>query len=98
MPLFWHGAPRHGAHLDSRLRSAGPERERGENVEKYKENEKMLAHLVTAMCSEMVKWMSKKNKMSNEAHLLISISTIKAENGRNLRWNQRFLFYFHGDH
>lgn len=44
MPLFWHGAPRHGAHLDSRLRSAGPERERGENVDEYKENNgKMLA-------------------------------------------------------
>lgn len=44
MPLFWHGAPRHGAHLDSRLRSAGPEQERGENVDQYKENNgKMLA-------------------------------------------------------
>lgn len=44
MPLFWHGAPRHGAHLDSRLMSAGPEREKGENVDEYKENNgKMLA-------------------------------------------------------
>lgn len=63
MPLFWHGAPRHGAHLDSRLRSAGPEQEIGENVEEYKENS-----LVTAVCSEMVEGMRKKNKMSNEAH------------------------------
>lgn len=42
MPLFWHGAPRHGAHLDSRLRSAGPKQEIGENVEEYKENNRKV--------------------------------------------------------
>lgn len=44
MPLFWHGAPRHGAHLDIRLMSAGPEQGRGKTVDGHKENEgKMLA-------------------------------------------------------
>lgn len=91
MPLFWHGAPRHGAHLESRLRSAGPEQERGENVDEYKENNAVcsrILHLVTAVCSEMVKRMCKKNKMSNEANFLKSISTITTENRRNLQPNK----------
>lgn len=44
MPLFWHGAPRHGAHLDIRLMSAGPEQSRGKTLDEHKENDgKMLA-------------------------------------------------------
>lgn len=35
VPLLWHGAPRHGAHLDIRLMSAGPEQDGGENVHEY---------------------------------------------------------------
>lgn len=45
MPLLWQGAPRHGAHLDIRLMSVGPEPDRGENDDEYKENNgKTLAH------------------------------------------------------
>lgn len=42
MPLFWHGAPRHGAHLDIRLMSAGPEQGRGKMVDGHKENDGMM--------------------------------------------------------
>lgn len=85
MPLFWHGAPRHGAHLDSRLRSVGPEQERGESVDKYKENnERMLAQAAfTHSC--VVKAMCEKIKMPNKAHL--SKSTIEKENRRNPQRN-----------
>lgn len=41
MPLFWQGAARHGAHLDMRLISTGPEADKGKRVGEMEREEEV---------------------------------------------------------